>query len=65
MRLLGDGNPFHEALDEVFVLILLPEAVWNSVVSFATEETIFLRYMLHYSAVPFCELVWPNTSGLS
>ena len=34
VRLLVHGNPFHEAPDEQ----LLPEAVWNSVVSVATED---------------------------
>ena len=31
----GKGNPFNEAL----VLMLLPNAVWNSVVNNATKDT--------------------------
>ena len=63
MRLLGHGNPFHEAPDEtVIVLTLLPEAVWNSVVSVATEDRqLFTRYALQHSVVPLCELVGPTT----
>ena len=39
VRLLGHGNPFHEAPDEQFVkLTLVPEAVWNSVLSLVTVD---------------------------
>jgi hypothetical protein len=50
-RLLGHGNPFHEAPDgTVLVLKLLPEVVWNSVVSVATKDRLFLRTM-HFSTL--------------
>jgi hypothetical protein len=42
----------------VIVQTLLPEAVWNSVVSVAS-------YALQHSAGPFCELVCPTTLQLS
>ena len=62
MQPLGDGNPFLEASDYVLVLTLFPEAVWNSVVSVATEDRRFLHTT--HSAVPFCELVWPVAETL-
>jgi hypothetical protein len=48
----------------VIVLTLLPESVWNSVVSVANEDR-HIFFALQHSAVPFCELVWPTTSRLS
>uniref|UniRef100_A0A0E9SD41 Uncharacterized protein n=1 Tax=Anguilla anguilla TaxID=7936 RepID=A0A0E9SD41_ANGAN len=41
----------------VLVLMLLSEAVWNSVESVATEDRISTCYTLQQSKVPFCELV--------
>ena len=54
VRLLGHGKPFHEAP----VLALLPEAVWNSVVSVATRgQTSFMRYSTRRScSVSLCGL---------
>jgi hypothetical protein len=48
----------------VIVLMLLPEAVGNSVVSVATEGRRFLRAML-LSTQRLCERMWPTTSRLS
>ena len=44
------------------MLKLLPEAVWNSVVSVANEDTDLFE--LRTSEIPFRELVWPTTSRL-
>ena len=43
VRLLGHGNPFHDAPAKQFVRTFLPEAVWNSVVSVATGDRQSLR----------------------
>lgn len=44
------GNPIHEApVPQLLVLMLLPEAVGNSVVNDATEDRRF--YVLHASAL--------------
>jgi hypothetical protein len=42
--------------------MMLPEAVWNSVVSVA-EDRLFLRATsaLQHSAIPFCEFMWSTT----
>jgi len=42
VQLIGHGNPFHEALDAVIMLMVLPETVWYSVVS-DTADGRFLR----------------------
>ena len=57
MRLLGQGNPFHEAPNTVLVLMLLPE-VWNSVVSDATEDRRFIGAgPIQHLAALLCDLV--------
>jgi hypothetical protein len=49
--LLDHGNPFHEAPEEQLIVpMLFPEAIWNSVVSVATEDRGFF-YVLRTSAL--------------
>ena len=52
----------------------MPSVGWSSVKLSGNElrseccnrgQTIFTRYVLQHSAVPFCELVWPTSSRLS
>uniref|UniRef100_A0A0E9PS42 Uncharacterized protein n=1 Tax=Anguilla anguilla TaxID=7936 RepID=A0A0E9PS42_ANGAN len=46
--------------------MLLPEAVWNSVVSVANEDGRFARTTrFRTQQPPFCELVWPTDSRRS
>ena len=67
MRLLYHGNPFHEAPRRtVIVLILLPEAVWNFVVSVANEDRLFFTcYELRHSVVPFWGVILDQHSNIA
>jgi hypothetical protein len=44
------------AMESYFMKFLLAEAVWNSVVSVATEDRqIYTHYAFRHSVVPFCD----------
>lgn len=59
----GHKNPLHEeAPDAVFVLMLLPGAVWNSVVNDATDDSVT---GFQHSTALLRELAWPNAPWLS
>ena len=45
MQPLGHRDPFHEAPNAAVLLMFLPDAVWNSVVSDATDD-FFMCYVL-------------------
>lgn len=49
-------KPIHDVSDTAFALMLLPQALWNSGVSDATDDRQFLHvYMLQHSLVQLCD----------
>jgi hypothetical protein len=66
-RLLGHGNPFHEALHEQFLCWRCFQGDFGTrywVLQLRTGISTSLEHFFLHTSLPFCELVWPTTLQL-